>query len=282
MAARLISLSAFVSAASAAYITLPWPTPSKTSLNVTMGYATVKATGTRFNWYSAVLDDLSRFSVQLPAAGCAVLQGTTATAHEHGCVVATNGGFFQFSPKPTYCLGEVVVNGSIIEWANDGSPLVAVTANSTIIGPLAKSDIAALGVRFATSGFAVIVENGRPSAAGVARSRAAVRALRPGAEEVAPRTVFAVDSANRIVLVAIDGVEALLLGVTTSELADIFSGGAEGFPFDIQHAVNLDGGGSTTFVASPLLRFPALAQIYNRLLTSNNSRSSTSAQRRGP
>ena len=257
----LVALS-LATGSHAAYITLPWPTPSAKSLNVTMGYATVKSTGTRFNWYAAILDDVSRFSVQLPGAGCAVLQGTTATAREHECVVATNGGFFQFSPKPTYCLGEVVVNGSIIEWANDGSPLIAVTANSTIIGPLAKTDIANLGVRFATSGFAVIVENGRPSVAGIARSRAAVRALRPGAEEIAPRTVFAVDAANRVILVAIDGVEALLLGVTTAELADIFSGGATGFPFDIQHAVNLDGGGSTTFSSSPDGVAPA--QIYNR------------------
>ena len=255
-----------------------------------MGYATVTSTGSetrrshgsacratfdltairlslslptaRFNWYSATLDDISRLSVQLPASGCAVLQSTTATARAHGCAVGSNAGFFQFSPKPTYCLGEVVVNATIVEWANDGSPLVAFTSNSTVIGPLVKDDIARLGVVYATSGFGVIVENGAPSAAGVERARAAIRALRPTSEEIAPRTIFAVDTAGRAVIVAIDGVERLNLGVTLTEAAAIFSGGAVGFPGDFAHAVNMDGGGSTTFVSSPLWPFPA--QIYNR------------------
>jgi exopolysaccharide biosynthesis protein len=248
--------------ASAAVITIPWPTPSKTPLNVTLGYSTVKSTGTRFNWYAASLDDLSRFSVQLPATGCAALQKTTITANAHKCAVATNAGFFQFSPKPTYCLGEVVVGGAIVEWADDGSPLVALTRNATIIGPLAKSDIAALGVMYATSGFGVIVADGAPSAAGVAQAAAAVHSQRPTAEEVAPRTIFAVDTAGRIVIVAIDGVEKLLLGVTLDEAAEIFSGGATGFPFDIAHAVNMDGGGSTTFSATPF--WPFAAQVFNR------------------
>lgn len=255
-------LLAYAFAASASYVEIPWPIPSKSPLNITLGYGTVTSTGTRFNWYSATLDDIARFSVQLPAAGCATLQSTTTTARANNCAVGSNAGFFQFSPKPTYCLGEVVVDSKIIEWANDGSPLVAVTRNSTIIGPLVKDDIARLGVVSATSGFGVIVENGAPSPAGVARAHAAIRALRPTAEEVAPRTIFAVDTAGRVVIVAIDGVEKLNLGITLTEAAAIFSGGATGFPGDFAHAVNMDGGGSTTFVSSPLWPFPA--QIYNR------------------
>ncbi len=251
-----------VSAASAAIVEIPWPRPSTSPLNVTMGYATVVSTGTRFNWYSATLDDVSRFSVQLPSTGCAALQTTTTTARANDCAVGANAGFFQFSPKPTYCLGEVVIDGKIIEWANDGSPLVAFSRNSTIIGPLVKDDIARLGVVYATSAFGVIVENGVLSPAGVERARAAIRALRPSAEEVAPRTIFAVDRAGRVVVVAIDGVEKLNLGITLTEAAAIFSGGATGFPGDFTYAVNMDGGGSTTFSSSPLWPFPA--QVFNR------------------
>jgi hypothetical protein len=70
------------------YDVYPWPVPSAQSLNVTLGYGTVQSTGTRFNWYSAVLDDLSRFSYALPAKqGCGTLQRTTLTANEHACVV---------------------------------------------------------------------------------------------------------------------------------------------------------------------------------------------------
>jgi hypothetical protein len=43
-----------------------------------------------------------------------------------------------------------------------------------------------------------------------------------------PPAALAVDTAGRLVLVAIDGVERLLLGVTLAEAAEIFSGGATG------------------------------------------------------
>lgn len=247
---------------SASFVSIPWPTPSKTPLAVTMGYGTVNSTGTRFNWYIAVLDDLSRFSVELPARGCAELQTTTATAIASGCVVGLNSGFFQFSPKPTYCLGELIIASHTVEWAGDGSPLVAVTHNATLIGPLTKAEVASEGVVFGVSGFGVIVSDGKPSASGIAAARAAVRAVHPGAEEIAPRTVFAVDAAGRLLLVSIDGVERLLLGVTLTEASEIFSGGSTGFPFLATHAVNMDGGGSTTFVAAPAAG--AKPQVYNR------------------
>jgi exopolysaccharide biosynthesis protein len=231
-----------------------------------MGYGTVQSTGTRFNWYAAQLDDLSRFSFQLPAQGCNVLQRTTETANLHNCVVALNSGYFQFKPKPTYCLGDLVVNRTIEHWDDAaGAPVIAVTGKgTTIVGVLTRQEAVQLDVTYASSGFGVIVERGVASAGGVTRSRGAIEALRSGAEEVAPRTVFAVDNENRLLMVAIDGVEKLKLGVTNDELAEIFSGGADGFPFNVQTAINLDGGGSTTFSSSPSLTTQHLARIFNR------------------
>lgn len=238
-----------VAGAQAAYVEVPWPKASAVPLNVTLGYATVKSTGTRFNWYSAVLDDLSRFSVQLPAAGCAVLQQTTVTSLASKCAVATNAGYFQFKPAPTFCLGEIVINSKVVQWSGDGNPLFAVTSNkTTVIGALSQAQVAALGVTFGVAGFGTIVEGGRVSpagessnagraseraatlvplacacSAGIERARRAIRAVRPGAEEIAPRTVAALDSAGRLLLVAIDGAEKLDLGLTLPELAEVFA-----------------------------------------------------------
>ena len=150
----------------------------------------------------------------------------------------------------------------VVEWAGDGSPLFAVTSSATLLGPLTPADVKAQGVRFGASGFGMLVEGGVPSPTGIGRAHAAIRAARPDAEEIAPRTVFATDTEGRIVLVAIDGVERLLLGITLTEAAAIFSGGASGFPFNISHAINMDGGGSTTFSSSPA--WPAPAQVFNR------------------
>ena len=164
--------------ANASYIEVPWPAATAIALNVTLGYASVKSTGTRFNWYAATLDDLSRFSVRLPAAGCAVLQKTTVTSLASDCAVATNAGYFQFKAAPTFCLGELVLGGKVVQWSGDGNPLFAMTSNrTTVIGALSQADVAALGVTFGVSGFGTIVENGRVSAAGAQALQASVSRL---------------------------------------------------------------------------------------------------------
>lgn len=260
MRAALAALALTV--ATAQPTSIPWPVPSSKPLNLTMGYATVTSTGTRFNWYVAILDDLSRYSQALPADGCASRATTTATAALHSCVVATNSGYFQFSPHPTYCTGNLVVGGAVPQWEADGLPLLAVTRNATLVGPIPRAQLGALGVVHAVSGSGVIQAGGAPSAAGVAEASARVRALRPGAEEVAPRTIAAIDAEGRLLLLVIDGVEALNLGVTMTEAAEVVSGGAAGFPYHTLHALNLDGGGSSTLVAAPGLL--GAARVFNR------------------
>lgn len=266
--ARAALILALSGCATAQYVSVPWPKPSATPLNVTLGYATVKSTGTRFNWYISVLDDLSRLSVQLPAAGCNTLNTTTSTANLHNCAVATNAGFFQFTPNPTYCMGELVIDGKIQQWANDGSPLFALSAatRTTYFGNFTKADVASLQLSYAVSGFGMLVQDGRVHAAGVSQATSSWSAHRastgPRAEEIAPRTIVAVDAAGRVLLVAVDGVEKLYLGLTVSEAAEVMAGGADGFPYTALHALNLDGGGSTTMSTQPAAGQPA--QVFNR------------------
>lgn len=212
-----------------------------------------------------MLDDLSKWTIALPAKGCGELDTTTHTAVLHKCTLATNSGYFQFQAKPTFCLGEIVIGGAIVQWDNDGAPLVAVssTARKSYVGPLNKTDIADLDISYAVSGFGVIVLDGKVHPEGINRARSAITSLRPTAEEIAPRTVAALDAQGRMLLAAIDGVEALGLGLTLSELAEVFADGAPGFPFQALHAVNMDGGGSTTLSASP--DWPTQpAQVFNR------------------
>lgn len=260
---KLALLLVLLSVASA-YITMPWPTPSKTPLSLTMGYGTVKSTGTVFVWYSAFLDDLSRYSQVLPTGGCSKRGPTTATANLHGCTVAANSGYFKFSPSPTFCTGNLVVNSTVPQWLDDTLPMIATTANATLLGALTRAQVTSLGVVHGVSGSALIQLDGRPSAQGLAASAAYIRALRPQAEEVAPRTLLTVDALGAYRLLTIDGVEALNLGVTMPEAAEIVSGGATGFPFASLHAINLDGGGSTTLSAVPGLTPGGTAQVFNR------------------
>jgi hypothetical protein len=52
---------------------------------------------------------------------------------------------------PRFCLGEIVIGGAIVQWDNDGAPLVAVssTARKSYVGPLNKTDIADLDISYA-------------------------------------------------------------------------------------------------------------------------------------
>jgi hypothetical protein len=170
-------------------------------------------------------------------------------------------------------------------WQQDGLPLFGVTGNRTyIFGDLAQADVAALNVTFAVTPFGEIVRNGRVHLPGVLRAAAAVQEHKAlngvsngssaafgssagsssGAEEIAPRTVFAIDTSGRLVLVAVDGVERLNLGLTMTETAEIFANQTPGFPLggSVQSAFNVDGGGSTTM--SKALADVLSVQVYNR------------------
>lgn len=250
-------------------VIIPWPNASDFahSLNVSMGYGTVSSTGTRFSWYAAILDDLSRFSVQLPAAGCLERRGTQETATAFNCTVALNAGIFQYLPKPTFCLGELVVNSRIRQWASDNAPVFGVTADKkSFMGSLVKEQVISMNVTFGVSGFGLLVSNGTVHETGIKATGTAIHALHPNSSEIAPRTVIALDKIGRLVLVAIDGVEKKLLGLSLNETAEIFASATPGFALggNIAYALNMDGGGSTTFVKRSIGILGAPPRIYNR------------------
>jgi len=70
--------------------------------------------------------------------------------------------------------------------------------------------------------------------------------------DVHPRTAAGVDEDGRLILLVVDGRQRVSKGVTLAQLAGILRG------FNVQDALNLDGGGSSTMVASgELLNRPA-------------------------
>ena len=260
--ASLMSLLTFLTMVNGlGLISIPFPSPSTPSLNLTMGYGRVNSTGRLFVWSVASLDDLSRLKLALPPSGCAERASTTLTGNFNNCTLATNAGYFQFSPSPTYCTGNLVINGASPQWQSDGLTMIAVTKNSTLLGSFPKDQVGSLGVLHAVSGSGIIVLNGKKHISGMKQTVN----LRPAGEEIAPRTLVALDFRGAWNMVTIDGVEALGLGVTMDEAGDILTGGAGGFtPGKMEHAINLDGGGSTTLSAAPGLSRELPLQVYNR------------------
>jgi exopolysaccharide biosynthesis protein len=237
-----------------AFEIIPWPTAIDPLL-VTMGYGNVPSTSTRYNWYLAELSDVSKFKMELGNNGCSVHQTTSSVARLRGCVAASNAGFFGFTPP--VCEGNLVVGGEVINWSNVTPALAffGFTANATVVGGLKQSDVAALGITSGVSGSSQLVLSGAVDTAGVeagikhetARrlAKGDKRAALNRALQVAPRTGFGVKSDGRAFILVVDGVEALNLGLTLPEFAEVMSK-----TFGAKAAINADGGGSTTFVVN--------------------------------
>ncbi len=92
----------------------------------------------------------------LPTQNTAWLKvGSSQCASHAPCVCVCFYVFVVSSRAPTcvprFCLGEIVIGGAIVQWDNDGAPLVAVssTARKSYVGPLNKTDIADLDISYA-------------------------------------------------------------------------------------------------------------------------------------
>jgi hypothetical protein len=86
-------------------------------LNTTAWNGTVPFTGRSFRAYAGVLQNADLFSIELAANGCQNHANTSVTAKQFGCQLATNAGFFDFTPPA--CDGNLIVNGTTVIWAQD-------------------------------------------------------------------------------------------------------------------------------------------------------------------
>lgn len=138
-------------------------------------------------------------------------------------VGAVNGDFFDMSNgRPT---GALVMNGTVIQKSNrpcfyiDGDGMPHITADSSTMPD---------GVKEAVSGWQILVDNGR--------------ALTFNDTTTNPRTAVGIKADNTVVFYMVDGRQApLSIGMTSDELAQTMA------DLGCVTAINLDGGGSSTF-----------------------------------
>ena len=145
------------------------------------------------------------------------------------CAWMVNGGPFTFLGGK--CLGGLVSDGKIVAplGASDAVRW-AVTANgSHVLGPLSDADVTRLRVTQLLSGFlhgGFLVESHKPT-------------TYPRNALIAPRTAVGVDDHGGLLILTVDGSEGHVGLNLTETAAAMAAAGA-------LHAVNLDGGGSTS------------------------------------
>jgi N-acetylglucosamine-1-phosphodiester alpha-N-acetylglucosaminidase len=198
-----------------------------------------RSTGRPFTAYVGELGDPSLLSVELPPNGCVQHQSTSLSAAFFGCHLATNAGFFDFPPNAA-CEGDLVVNGTTHQWLSGDNAVLGLTAgtNETVVGFIGAANASALRLRTAVSGTGWLVRAGRSYVN-------SSRDLDPNGgfvTEKAPRTGLGVRADGTLLLLVVDGVESTKAGPDLHEFAELF------IELGAAHAVNLDGGGSTTAV----------------------------------
>ena len=190
----------------------------------------------------------NHFSIYPPSpfnckSGLATVRDTSLA---HKCIFAVNGDPFNMSGGGG-CTGTVVSDGH--EIASDfsgGDTMFGVTMNgSWVIGRVDNSSsIRSLGITQLVTGFNWLVYNG-------------VSAVGAGGEQ-APRTAIGIHKNGKLMILEVDGCEKCQKGrgPTMGIMADLLI--AQG----ARHAVNLDGGGSsTTVIRGKVVNKPTCADI---------------------
>jgi len=204
--------------------------------------AIVPSTGRNYTRYVSVVDP-RRLSVELPdPQGCEKLVHATETAKEHGCVVATNGAFFDMKTgRRNHCIGNVVANDTVVQLpGGDGANFGLDKANGRfVIGFASAATLKAQPVTDVVQGRGWLVRDGK---SWIDRSPDLNMSTK-FATEKAPRTAIGVYPNGTAALVVVDGSETVKEGLGLDEFAEIL---AE--QVGVLHAINIDGGGSSVAV----------------------------------
>nr|XP_023652261.1 N-acetylglucosamine-1-phosphodiester alpha-N-acetylglucosaminidase isoform X1 [Paramormyrops kingsleyae] len=201
---------------------------------------------------TVVSNPLQTFSVLEPggAGGCGkpLTETVTRTAGTRRCLYAQNGGFFNTSNNR--CLGNVVSDGTLVQ--NSGgiqNSQFGIKKDGTLVfGYLSQEDVQGDANPFVqlVSGVVWLLRNGKvyinESMEAECSKTQETGSFNRFVNVVSARTALGHDKEGRLVLFHIDG-ETDNRGMNLWEVAEFLQ--RQG----VVNAVNLDGGGSSTFVA---------------------------------
>lgn len=167
---------------------------------------------------------------------CGGVEKTSQQAKSNSCQVATNGGPFE-SLTNGVCTGAVLMDGNVISgrFSSSSVGFGKTQGNRWVLGGLAdENEAQQIGVTDFVTGFGWLVYNGR----------AVVSDNNPTGAVKAPRTAIGINPQGELLLLVVDGCQKCWRrkGATLQQMAETL------VKIGAKHAINLDGGGSSTFV----------------------------------
>ena len=194
---------------------------------------------------SSFLEMAAEVSAQLNPL-CDGVAETSVTAQSFGCLFAQNAGFFDMSTGA--CMGNVVSADQLINRASPAlqshSHFGLTRKGNFLTGYLTEDQVGGGsidgGFHELIQGSGWLIREGKQ----YINESMVIEGLGSGfLAEKAPRNAIGHDSQGRLVMFEADGEEDIQLGLTLYEFADILA-----HHFDVQNAINVDGGGSSTTV----------------------------------
>ena len=182
---------------------------------------------------------------------------TSVSSNIYNCKIAVNGGPFLFPDTfpllSGNCSGVVVSNATTLKYASNftssGNQFGLLRNGSWILGNVqSQQEINELEVIQLVTGFTWLVHQGNNVV------------MEPGGKR-APRTTVGLDSKGRLVIFEVDGCEDCpnATGPTVQEMALLL------VQHDVVEAINMDGGGSSSFVKDGKVRdHPTCEDSYKR------------------
>ncbi|OWF53521.1 N-acetylglucosamine-1-phosphodiester alpha-N-acetylglucosaminidase [Mizuhopecten yessoensis] len=205
-----------------------------------------------FIHYTVVNNPLKTLSVLEPLTQGGCHDGNTGdratvtkSAEQMNCMVAINAGLFNTTSGS--CLGNVVSNGRLIQDSGGiQNAHFGIKANGEIFfGYLSEIDLVADDFLQLVGGVIWLVRNGevyvRESLNIECADMQETGSLETFTNIVSARTAVGVDRQGRVLLIQVDG-KSYSRGVSLEEFARLL------LRYDIVDAINLDGGGSSTYI----------------------------------
>lgn len=199
---------------------------------------------------TVVSDPLRTLSVLEPGGpgGCGMnrVAPVEESARSEGCLFAQNAGFFSTSSKQ--CLGNVISEGRVVRSSGIQNAQFGIRSDGSLVfGYLSEEEVLQQTNPYMqlVSGVVWLLRDGQVyinhSLQAECDETQETGALRYFVDVISARTAVGHDAAGRVVLVQIDG-QTGVRGMNLWELADFLKENG------VINAINLDGGGSSTFV----------------------------------
>jgi len=173
-----------------------------------------------------------------PKDKCPGVAATSTTAAAHDCKLATNAGFFDMDHGG--CIGPIVSDGEVLHTASMQGAIFGITSEGLFAAGYANESVIAKNTfKQLVQGRGWLVHNGQSYLDKSANIEGISKSF---INLIAPRLAIGWDNEGQLILVIVDGIEAQKKGIDLVTFTDML------IKFGMVEAVNLDGGGSVTFI----------------------------------